>query len=207
MKALLIVDLQNDFCPEGALAVPAGDEVVPVANLISPLFPLVLATKDWHPSNHGSFAVNHPGRSTYEVGELAGLPQVLWPVHCVQNSHGAKFHQSFDVSRVSRVFLKGTDPDIDSYSAFYDNARRKATGLAEYLQDKGVTHLTVMGLATDYCVRATTLDGLWLGFSMTIVRDGCRAVNLTPSDGLETLKVLEEAGAQIVDSESLIHHS
>ena len=203
MSVLLIVDLQNDFCPGGALGVERGDEVVAVANRLSPDFPVVLTTQDWHPPNHGSFAVNRPGRRPFEVDELAGLPQVLWPVHCVQGTQGAAFRADFDRSRVARVFLKGTDPTIDSYSAFYDNARRRSTGLTEYLREQNAVALTLMGLATDYCVRNTTLDGIWLGFEITVVEDGCRAVELTPGDGARALEEMRAAGARIVGSDAV----
>lgn len=204
MRVLLVVDLQNDFCPGGALGIERGDEVVAVANRLSPDFPLVLATQDWHPPNHGSFAANRPGRRPFEIDELAGLPQVLWPTHCVQGTHGAAFRDDFDRRRVARVFFKGTDPAIDSYSAFYDNGRRKATGLADYLREQGAVALTVMGLATDYCVRNTVLDGLWLGFDITVVEDGCRAVELTPGDGARALEEMRAAGARILNSGSVL---
>ena len=204
MKALAVIDLQNDFCPGGALAVRGGDEVVPVANRLLPLFPLVVASQDWHPPDHGSFAANRPGRQPYELDELAGLPQVLWPVHCVQGSHGAEFHPGFDRTHVARVFQKGTDPTIDSYSAFYDNGRRKSTGLADYLREQGVTELTILGLATDYCVRFTALDGRWLGFDITVVEDGCRAVELVAGDGARALDEMRAAGASVITSGELL---
>lgn len=203
MKALAIIDVQNDFCPGGALAVARGDEVVAVANRLSPHFPLVVASQDWHPPNHGSFAINHPGRQPYELDELAGLPQVLWPAHCVQGSHGAQFHPGLDGARVARVFQKGTDPEIDSYSAFYDNGRRKSTGLADYLREHGVTALTILGLATDYCVRFTALDGRWLGFDITVVEDGCRAVELVTGDGVRAFDEMRAAGARVVISDAV----
>jgi nicotinamidase/pyrazinamidase len=175
-----------------------------VANRLSPHFPLVVATQDWHPANHGSFAANRPGRRPFELDELAGLPQVLWPVHCVQGSYGAEFREDFDRSHVARVFHKGTDATIDSYSAFYDNARHKSTGLGDYLRHQGVLELTVMGLATDFCVRATTLDAIWLGFEIAVVRDGCRAVELTAGDGARALEEMRAAGARIVSSGSFL---
>ena len=204
MRALAIIDLQNDFCPGGALAVRHGDEVVPVANRLSPLFPLVVASQDWHPPEHGSFARNRPGRQPYELDELGGLPQVLWPAHCVQGTHGAAFHPAFDRTYVTRVFQKGTDPTIDSYSAFYDNGRRKSTGLADYLREQGVHELTIMGLATDYCVRFTALDGLWLGFDITVVEDGCRAVELADGDGARAIDEMRSAGATILSSDAAL---
>ena len=163
MKALIIVDVQNDFCPGGALPVPEGDRVVEVINRIQPGFDLVVATQDWHPADHGSFAANHPGRRPGEQIELAGLPQILWPVHCVQGTPGAELHPGLDRSRIARVFRKGTDPSVDSYSGFFDNGRRASTGLGEYLKDQGVTDVYVCGLATDYCVKATALDAVASG--------------------------------------------
>ena len=204
MKALAVIDLQNDFCPGGALAVPGGDEIVPIVNRLTPLFPLVVASQDWHPPDHGSFAANRPGRQPYELDELAGVPQVLWPVHCVQGTPGAAFHPAFDRTRVARVVQKGTDRAIDSYSAFFDNGRRKATGLADYLREKGVTDLTILGLATDYCVRFTVLDGRWLGFDITVVRDACRGVELVEGDSERAFEEMRAAGARIVTSDDIL---
>ena len=165
MKALIIGDVQNDFCPGGALPVPGGDQVVEVINRMQPKFELVVAIQDWHPADHGSFAANHPGRSPGEQIELAGLPQILWPVHCVQGTPGAELHPGLDRSRIARVFRKGTDPSVDSYSGFFDNGRRSSTGLGEYLKDQGVTDVYICGLATDYCVKATAMDAANLGFN------------------------------------------
>ena len=198
MKALILVDIQNDFCPGGALAVPKGDEVVAIANQLVPRFPLVVATQDWHPANHGSFAANHPGAAAFQLSELAGLPQVLWPVHCVQDTHGAAFHPNLDACGVAKVFPKGTDPAIDSYSGFFDNGRRKSTGLGEFLRGQQVETVTILGLATDYCVRATALDALGMGFQVTLVTDGCRAVDLKPGDGERAMVELREAGARLL---------
>src|SRR5512138_3516180 len=153
MRALLLTDLQNDFLPGGALGVPDGDAVVPVANKIQKCFPLVVASQDWHPPNHGSFAVNHPGKKEYDQIDLNGLRQTLWPVHCVQHTHGAELAAEVDRACIARIFQKGTDPGIDSYSTFYDNAHRRATGLGDWLQSQGVTEVYLCGLATDYCVK------------------------------------------------------
>jgi nicotinamidase/pyrazinamidase len=203
MKALVLVDLQNDFCPGGALEVKRGDEVVAVANRLAPRFPLVVATQDWHPANHGSFAVHNPGRKPYELGELAGLPQVMWPVHCVAGTPGAAFHPALDLGKIDRVFPKGTDPAIDSYSGFFDNGKRKATGLGEFLRARGVDELMVLGLATDYCVRATCLDGVGLGFAVTLVEDGCRGVELQAGDTARAIAELRDAGVRVVHSEEV----
>jgi len=197
MRALLWVDIQNDFCPGGALAVPQGDQVVPVANALADKIKLVIATQDWHPLNHGSFAAQNPGRKPYDMGELGGLPQVMWPVHCVQGSPGAAFHAELHTDRITRVFPKGTDPSIDSYSGFFDNGKRKATGLDEYLRTQGVNELVVLGLATDYCVKATCLDARALGYTVTLVEDGCRAVELTPGDGAKAVAEMRAAGVKV----------
>jgi len=197
MRALLWVDIQNDFCPGGALAVPQGDQVVAVANALADKIKLVIATQDWHPLNHGSFAAQNPGRKPYDMGELGGLPQVMWPVHCVQGSPGAAFHAELHTDRITRAFPKGTDPTIDSYSGFFDNGKRKATGLDEYLRTQGVNELVVLGLATDYCVKATCLDARSLGYAVTLVEDGCRAVELTPGDGAKAVVEMRAAGVKV----------
>jgi nicotinamidase/pyrazinamidase len=199
-RALILVDIQNDFCPGGALEVPHGDEVVPVANRLAPAFPLVVATQDWHPAHHRSFAAHHPGRKPFEMGELAGLPQILWPVHCVQGTPGAAFHRDLDLAHVHRVFAKGTDPSIDSYSGFFDNGKRKATGLGDWLRAEGADDLYVMGLATDYCVRATALDAHALGFAVTLVEDGCRGVEIAPGDVARAIEEMRRAGVRVVRS-------
>ena len=190
MKALILVDLQNDFCPGGALAVPRGDEVIRVANALIDRVPLVVATQDLHPRAHGSFAANHDGRAPFSQIDLHGLPQVLWPIHCVQGTPGAQLHAKLAASRITRIFPKGTDATVDSYSGFFDNGRRKSTGLDEYLRAQHVTALYVLGLATDYCVRATVLDAVQLGYPTTLVVDGCRAVDLQPGDGDRAIAAL-----------------
>ena len=197
--ALILVDIQNDFLPGGALAVAHGDEVVAVANRLAHEHALVIATQDWHPANHGSFAANHPGRKPYDLVELSGLSQVLWPVHCVQNTGGALFAQGLDTRAIHHVFQKGTDPGIDSYSGFFDNGHRKSTGLGEFLKDQGVTAVTVAGLATDYCVKYTALDARQLGLDVALVRSGCRAVNLQPGDEAAAIEEMRRAGVMVTD--------
>jgi nicotinamidase/pyrazinamidase len=204
MRALLLIDLQNDFMPGGALAVAEGDRVVPVANALMPAFTLVVATQDWHPADHGSFAVNHPGTVPGQVIDLGGIPQVLWPAHCVQNTRGAEFHDDLRVLDVDHVVRKGADPAVDSYSAFFDNARRTDTGLDAFLKGRDVDELVVMGLATDYCVRASCLDGNSLGYAVTLVEDGCRAVDLAPGDGAEAIRAMREAGVAVTDSAAVL---
>lgn len=203
MNALILVDVQNDFVPGGALAVPEGDRVVPVCNAIQRGFELVLATQDWHPANHGSFAVNHPGARIGQVIDLNGLPQILWPVHCVQNTGGAAFVPGLDMRRVERIFQKGTDPAIDSYSGFFDNGHRKSTGLGEYLKSRGVLDVYVAGLATDYCVKFTALDARQLGFQVHLVADACRGVNLSPGDVDAAIEEVRRAGVFVEDSSSV----
>jgi nicotinamidase/pyrazinamidase len=200
MRALLLVDLQNDFLSGGALPVPRGDEVLAPANEVQRKFALVLATQDWHPADHGSFAANHPARCPGESIELDGLPQVLWPVHCVQHTHGAKFAAGLDTSHISHVFRKGTDPRVDSYSGFFDNAQKRSTGLGEYLREAGVDELYVLGLATDYCVRATALDAVRLGLRTWLVEDACRGVELRPGDVARAIDEMRAAGVTIVRS-------
>jgi len=199
-KALVLVDLQYDFCPGGALAVPRGDEAVAIANRLSPHFEMVVATQDWHPRDHGSFAANHPGSHPYDVIELEGLQQVLWPVHCVQGSRGAELHDELDASRVVRVFHKGTDPRVDSYSGFFDNDHRNSTGMGEWLKGQGVDTIYVLGLATDYCVKATAIDGARAGFEVYLVEDGCRSVELTTGDGDRAIEAMRAEGVTVIES-------
>jgi len=181
--------------------VPEGDRVVPVVNRLLARFDLIVATQDWHPPDHGSFAANHPGRNVGEMIELNGLPQILWPLHCVQNTRGAEFHPALERSRIARVFQKGTDPAIDSYSGFFDNGRRKATGLGDFLRERHVTDVFVCGLATDYCVKCTALDAVGLGFRTHLVEDACRGVELKPGDVARAIAEMRAAGAVVVESE------
>jgi len=201
--ALVLVDIQNDFLPGGALAVPKGDEVVATANRLIKHFPFVVATQDWHPPSHGSFASSHPGRAAFESGTLAGLPQVLWPDHCVENSRGAELAEGLDTGGVHEIVRKGTDPQIDSYSGFFDNGHRKETGLLGVLKGRGVTHVVLMGLATDYCVKATALDARSLGLEVSLVVDGCRGVDLAPGDSAQAVLLMAAAGVRLVSSADL----
>lgn len=203
MKALIVVDVQNDFLPGGALGVPDGDAVVPVINRLMPQFELVVATQDWHPGDHRSFAVHHAGHSPGDVIDLDGLEQILWPEHCVQGSPGASFAASLDIAPIGHVVRKGSDPGIDSYSGFFDNGHRKATGLAQFLRDHSVEQVVICGLAADYCVKFTALDALQLGFSTTLVRDATRAVNLQPDDFDRALQEVSRAGGLIVAAADL----
>jgi len=196
-RALLLVDVQNDFLPGGALAVTGGDEIIAPINRILPDYDLVVATQDWHPADHGSFAANHPGRAVFDLIDLNGLPQVLWPVHCVQHTGGALFAPGLDTRRIDRVFEKGTDPAVDSYSGFFDNGRRKDTGLAGWLRGQGVDTLDVCGLATDYCVKFTVLDALAEGFAVNLLLEACRGVELKEGDIATAIDEMRGAGAAV----------
>ena len=200
MQALIIVDLQKDFLPGGALAVADGDAVIPVVNGLMPGFELIVATRDWHPPNHGSFAENHHGKRPGGVVELNGLKQVLWPAHCVQNTPGAELADALDISRIARVFDKGTDPGVDSYSGFFDNGRRSETGMRRYLESRDVIELYVAGLATDVCVRATALDAVELGYHTHVIEDACHGVELHAGDTEAAIAAMREAGVFIVSS-------
>lgn len=205
MKALILVDIQNDFLPGGALAVPEGDAIIPIANKLQPIFPLVVATQDWHPVNHGSFAVNHPGRKVFEQIDLNGLPQTLWPVHCVQNTSGAALASSLQQDGITMVFQKGTDPGIDSYSGLFDNGQRKSTGLGEWLEAQGVTEVYICGLATDYCVKFTALHAAQFGFKTYLVEDASRGVNLRVNDVAVAIDEMKRTGVTVVQSADLLN--
>jgi nicotinamidase/pyrazinamidase len=204
MKALILVDIQNDFCPGGTLAVADGDAVVPVANRLMNAVDLVVATQDWHPANHGSFAGNNPGKQVFTMGDLAGLPQVMWPDHCVQWTGGAQFHPGLDTKRINRVFPKGTDATIDSYSGFFDNGKRKATGLGDWLKAKGVTEVLICGLATDYCVKATAIDAVQLGFRTVLIEDACRGVGMNATDVPDAFAAMRAAGVLVRRSAEVV---
>lgn len=197
MKALILVDIQNDFLPGGALAVSGGDEIVSLANDLMEEYEIVVATQDWHPPDHGSFAANHPGKQVFESIELDELPQTLWPVHCVRDTPGAEFAPGLDVGRITRVFQKGTRSEVDSYSGFHDNGRRHSTGMAEWLREQGVNHLTICGLATDYCVKFTALDAVCEGFQVTLALAASRGVNITAGDVDKAVEEMRGAGVVI----------
>ncbi len=199
-RALIIVDLQNDFMPGGALPTKHGEEIVPVINALQPKFDVVVATQDWHPSTHASFASNHPGKKPGDVIDLNGLEQILWPDHCVQGSRGADLHRDLDTAKIAKLAQKGTDPAIDSYSTFYDNGRRKSTGLERYLRENGVTDVYIGGLATDYCVLWSARDAIELGFKTHVIRDACRGVDLTPGDIDRAFDEMRSIGVDIMSS-------
>lgn len=204
MRALLLIDIQNDFLPGGRLAVADGDAVVPLANALMDAADVVVGTLDWHPADHQSFARQHPGRAPGEVIDLHGLQQVLWPAHCVAWTGGAAPAPGLATDRVERFFVKGTDPTIDSYSGLWDNGRRRATALGPWLAERGVTEVVVVGLALDYCVRFTALDALDAGFDTTVVEDATRAVDLQPGDGAAAVAALRAAGVRVVQSAELL---
>jgi len=197
--ALILVDLQNDFVEGGALAVPDGRAVVEIANRLMADFDLVVATQDWHPADHQSFASQHQGFSIGQQFVLNGQPQTAWPDHCIQNSFGAELVSNLEANRISKIVRKGMDKSIDSYSGFFDNGHQKSTGLAEFLRSEGVDRVAVMGLATDYCVRFTALDAVQEGFETTLILDGCRGVELQPGDIAKAIEELKQAGVAVSD--------
>lgn len=202
MKALLLVDIQNGFCPGGNLAVSEGDAVVPVANRLidSGYYDLIVASQDWHPANHGSFASQHEGKSPFEMGELSGKPQMMWPDHCVQGTSDAEFHPDLKASAISYVQRKGENPSVDSYSAFRDNDQNAVTGLAEYLREKGVTQLDVCGLATDYCVSFSVCDAVDMlpDVKVRFIEDASRGI--TPEGVAIAIDTMRAKGAEVITS-------
>lgn len=200
MKALIIVDMQNDFCPGGALAVTSGDTIVQGINQLASRFEVVATTQDWHPQNHGSFASNHKDAQPFDVGSLSGRSQVLWPDHCVQDSPGAQFHPNLQVT--GQNFLKGTNPAADSYSGFFDDDGT-STGLHEFLTSMQVAQVYICGLATDYCVKFTALDALKLGYKTFVLEDLCKGVNIDPADSQKAIEALRSAGVSIEKSSDL----
>ncbi|PJI42921.1 MAG: nicotinamidase/pyrazinamidase [Rhizobium sp.] len=205
-KALLLIDIQNGFCPGGNLPVADGDAVVPVANALmkSGRYDLIVASQDWHPANHGSFASQHPGAKPFDLGELSGKPQVLWPDHCVQGTPDAEFHPGLDRSAIAHVQKKGENPAVDSYSAFRDNDRAALTGLADYLSQKGVTGLDLMGLATDYCVKFSALDAVDMlpGVTVRFIEDGSRGID--PQGVKAAIDEMKSAGVAVVSSRDIL---
>lgn len=202
MKALLIVDVQNDFCPGGTLAVPDGDRIIPVVNRLSERFNHVLMTQDWHPAGHHSFASSHPGKEPFETIEMPYGEQVLWPDHCVQGTNGADFHPGLDTTRVELIIRKGFRRQIDSYSGFFENDHETGTGLTGYLRDRGFDTLYIAGLATDFCVKWTALDALKEGFGVSVVRDAVAGIDIDGS--VKTAwQEMRDAGIKEVHSHDL----
>jgi len=194
-SALLVIDMQYDFCPGGALAVPEGDSIVPGINAAMAAFPAVILTQDWHPAGHSSFASEHPGKAPFDMVEMPYGPQVLWPDHCIQGSHGAAFHADLDTTRADLIIRKGMTPEIDSYSAFFENDHATPTGLHGYLQTRGLDDLTLVGLATDFCVKFSGLDAARLGYRVTLRQDLVRGIDLDGSLDAAT-REMREAGVR-----------
>lgn len=199
-RALLLVDIQNDFCAGGTLAVPEGDSIVPVANVLIAWCrqrnDSVVASQDWHPADHGSFASQHDALP-YTPGTLDGLPQTFWPDHCVQHSSGAQLHPQLNAAHIEALFPKGEAVNVDSYSAFFDNERRQQTGLDAWLRKRSICELIILGLATDYCVKFTVLDALKLGYTVSVITDGCRGVNLHSRDSAQAFMTMAAEGATL----------
>jgi len=203
MNALILVDVQNDFLPGGALAVKDGDKIIPIINQLVKLpFDHIVATKDWHPAHHGSFATTHK-KPLGEKISLMGIEQILWPDHCIQGSYGTEFPKQLDVSRVEEVFLKGIDKNYDSYSTFFDNGHKRSTGLEKYLLDLDVDVLYFAGLASDYCVKYSVLDARKLGFESYVITDAIRGVNLEIDDSEKAIDSMKQAGAHLTDSSKI----
>jgi len=201
--ALIVVDIQNDFCPGGALPVKSGDEVIPVVNRLTPAFPLVVATQDWHPADHGSFASQHEGCHPLDVVCLDGIEQELWPDHCVAGTRGAEFHPGLDQAPFRAVFRKGMNPTVDSYSALLENDHWTETGLRGYLEGLKVKRVFVCGLASDFCVRYTVLDALQMGFEAVVVRDACRGVDIPDGTADKAFQEMRQAGATVITSDEV----
>lgn len=196
--ALLMIDIQNDFCEEGALAVSGASQIIPIINTMQFEFSEIIATRDWHPKNHHSFADTHPAHQAGETIILSGRPQILWPTHCVQQSPGADFHPQLKQDRVTKIIDKGQHIEIDSYSAFFDNFKLHQTELNDYLKSKSISTLYLAGLATDYCVLFTCLDACELGYQVKVIVPGCRAVNIQQDDEIIALQKMKAAGAELI---------
>jgi nicotinamidase/pyrazinamidase len=203
-RALILVDIQNDFIPGGALAVAGGDEVIKVANTSMRHFDHIIATQDWHPADHISFASQHKGKKPGDVIELNGIKQILWPDHCVMNTRGAEFAPGLDTGSFTKVIRKGMNREVDSYSGFFDNAQNHTTGLEEYLKSKDITDLFIMGLATDYCVKYTVLDARRLGFNTSIIEEGVRGVEANRSDCDKAIAEMKKAGVKVTSIDMLM---
>jgi nicotinamidase/pyrazinamidase len=198
MKTLIIIDVQNDFMPGGSLEVPHGNMIVPVINEVQSYFDLVVATQDWHPKNHKSFASNHYGKKSFDKMVLNGVLQILWPDHCTQGSYGAELHRDIESNRIAAIFRKGMDPEVDSYSGFYDNNHQLSTGLAGYLKEKGASEIYFCGLAADICVYYTILDSIHEGFSATLIEDASQPLYVEKFDDIKC--DIAKLGVHIVKS-------
>ena len=204
MEALLIIDVQNDFCPGGALEVPNGNQIIPTINKLSKKFDIVIQTQDWHPDSHSSFASSHQDKETFETIEMPYGQQVLWPDHCIQGSHGADFHSHLETSRSQLIIRKGFRKNIDSYSAFYENDETTTTGLSGYLRERGIETLYAVGLATDFCVKWSVIDGIKEGFNIFVVEDAVKGIDIEGSVDQAWNEMLDE-GAQKISSNQLLN--
>jgi nicotinamidase/pyrazinamidase len=202
--ALIVVDVQNDFCAGGALAVPDGDAVVPIINRLMAVFDTVVASLDYHPAGHGSFASSHEGAAVGDLVDLAGVEQVLWPDHCVADTFGSELHPDLENDPITTFTVKGTDPHVDSYSVFHDNAKGSDTGLADWLRDRGIRRVVLTGLALDYCVKFSALDAVAEGFEATVIVDATRAVNLSAGDGDAAIEQMRDAGVHIAHAADFV---
>jgi len=202
-SALIIIDLQNDFCPGGALVVPEGDGIIPLINKLSGKFKRVIATQDWHPTDHMSFAVNHPGKKEFDVIDYNGMKQVLWPEHCVSGTFGAQFHSDLDINNVDLIIKKGRNPEIDSYSAFKENDKKTLTGLEGYLRNLDIRQTYICGLALDYCVLYSALDSRELGFDTYVIIDGTKGIDSPEGNIDKSLAIMKEKGIKIIESNDL----
>ncbi|WP_299936106.1 bifunctional nicotinamidase/pyrazinamidase [uncultured Pelagimonas sp.] len=198
MQGLIIIDVQNDFCPGGSLAVPGGDEIVAPINALMAGFDAVVLTQDWHPAGHSSFASSHDGKAAFDLVEMPYGPQVLWPDHCVQGTGGASFHDDLNANASDLIIRKGFRPQVDSYSAFFENDHKTSTGLEGYLRTRGITQLTLVGLALDFCVNYSAIDAAKLGFDVTVRTGLCRAIDLDGSL-VTALSDMKDAGVQLVE--------
>ncbi len=202
-RALIITDVQHDFMPGGALGIEGANAIVPIINALIPKFDHIFATQDWHPPHHVSFASSHNKKPGEKI-RLGEVEQILWPDHCVQNTRGADFAKGLHREKIEAVFHKGIDPKVDSYSTFFDNARKRSTGLSDRLRKDHLENLYFVGLATDYCVLYSVLDALDLGFKTFVIRDACRAINLHPADEEKALEKMRQKGARIIDSSEIL---
>ncbi len=203
MKALLVVDMQNDFMPGGPLGVPNANQLIPIINSLTMKFAIVIATKDWHPADHVSFATNHAKKKPGDYVEVKGMQQLLWPPHCVQHTKGAELAPGLNKERICSLVFKGTDKWIDSYSAFYDNAHLRSTGLDHYLHSRLVTQVYICGVATDYCVLYSTLDALQTQLEIFVITDACRGIDVKPKDTERALATMKQKGARLIISDEI----
>lgn len=198
MEALLIIDVQNDFCKDGALEVKEGETIIPAINKLMDSFNLVVATQDSHPKGHKSFASTH-SLNVGEIIKLGEINQFLWPDHCVKESKGEEFYPTLEIKKIDKIFKKGENIEVDSYSGFFDNDKKSQTGLDNFLKEKNVTSLTVVGLALDYCVKFTAIDAKSLGYDVTVISSMTKAVNISPNDGLKSIEEMKNLGIKIKD--------